>query len=162
MNNWTSAERPPASSDTVRSFMTKLATSGTAPEMSLRRELHRRGMRFLVNVKRLPGSPDIVLTRARVAVFVDGCFWHRCPVHCVPPKSNAAWWEQKLQANQSRDHRDTVNLQEAGWMVIRVWEHSDTDSAASGIEDAWRERTGRATRDPGQRATSGHFEHSGT
>ena len=76
--------------------------------MTLRRELHTRGMRFRANVRTLPGKPDVVLTWAKIAVFVDGCFWHRCPAHWVPPKANGAWWQTKLDENVERDKRNTA------------------------------------------------------
>src|SRR5881392_3525526 len=88
--------KPVASSPAVRRFMSGLRTSGTQPELALRRELHRRGLRFRVNVRGLTGRPDIAFTRARIAVFIDGCFWHGCPDHAVAPKANADWWRTKL------------------------------------------------------------------
>jgi len=123
--------------------MSDLRTSGTGPELALRRELHRRGLRFRVNVGRLPGRPDVVLTRARIAVFVDGCFWHGCPDHAVAPKANATWWRDKLDANRARDERDTAVLREAGWFVLRTWEHEDLSRVADEVERQWRMRTGR-------------------
>jgi DNA mismatch endonuclease (patch repair protein) len=87
----------------------------------------------------LPGvrrRPDIVFTAARIAVFVDGCFWHRCPHHAVPPQNNAAWWADKLRRTVERD-RDTDNrLASAGWHVIRIWEHESPTEAADHIRDA--------------------------
>lgn len=134
---------PPASSPGVRRFMSTLRTSGTAPELALRRELHRRGLRFVVNVGNLPGRPDVVLTRARIAVFVDGCFWHGCPKHAVPPKANAAWWLAKLNGNRERDRRTSAALTDMGWLVIRAWEHEAPAAVAQQIDHQWRRRTGR-------------------
>ena len=91
-------------------------------------------------MRNLPGRPDIALTRARVAVFVDGCFWHGCPVHAVAPKANAAWWRSKLDANLARDRRDEAVLRESGWFVVRAWEHEDPAIVADAIERLWRER----------------------
>jgi DNA mismatch endonuclease (patch repair protein) len=91
-------------------------------------------------MRALPGSPDIAFTRATIAVFVDGCFWHGCPEHAVPPKANADWWRAKLKANIVRDHRDDSLLQNAGWLVVRVWEHEDPVAVACAIERLWRER----------------------
>jgi DNA mismatch endonuclease (patch repair protein) len=134
--------------------MSQLRTTGTGPELALRRELHRRGLRYRVNVRGLPGSPDIVLTRARIAVQVDGCFWHGCPDHAVAPRSNAAWWRDKLALNRSRDARNDEALRAGGWLVLRVWEHDDASAAADLIENAWRSRTGRPDRQ------GAHVEHN--
>jgi DNA mismatch endonuclease (patch repair protein) len=86
---------------------------------------------------------DIVFGSARIAVFVDGCFWHRCPVHSTAPKSNAEWWDKKLSANVARDRRMEAALKERGWTVIRVWEHEDPDEAAHRISDAVRNARAR-------------------
>ena len=110
---------------------------GTVPEMALRRELHRRGLRFRVQprVEGLPRRrPDVAFTRYKVAVFIDGCFWHACPDHCVIPKANRDWWLWKFKVNEQRD-RDTDNrLKELGWVVIRVWEHESPAEAADRIQ----------------------------
>ena len=111
----------------------------TAPERLLRSELHRRGLRFRKNRRlHLFGRyvrPDIIFPRLAVAVFVDGCFWHRCPVHSSWPRANAAFWEEKFQRNVARDRLDDAVLTEAGWKVIRVWEHEDPAEAATRIVD---------------------------
>ena len=115
----------------------------TAPERALRSELHRRGLRFRKNFRPLPGlrcRADVIFTRAHVAVFVDGCFWHGCPVHGRQPRANSEWWRQKLARNASRDRRNNALLTAAGWTVIRVWEHEDATAAADRVE-----RTVRAT-----------------
>jgi DNA mismatch endonuclease (patch repair protein) len=109
----------------------------TAPELALRRELHTRGLRYRVEFKVLPGvrrRADIVFTKARVVVFVDGCFWHRCPVHRTEPRANAEFWRAKLDANEARDRDTDRGLAEAGWTVVRVWEHEDVVAAADRIE----------------------------
>lgn len=116
----------------------------TAPELELRSELHRRGLRYRLHRRNLPGRPDIVLTRARIAVFVDGCFWHRCPQHGVLPKSNAEWWRAKLERTVERDREKDAALVELGWEPVHVWEHEDPADAADTIERIWRRRTGRA------------------
>jgi DNA mismatch endonuclease (patch repair protein) len=107
--------------------------------MMLRRELHRRGLRFRVNHADLPGRPDLSFTRARLAVFVDGCFWHLCPDHAVLPKNNAAWWREKLRRNVERDREKDTQLVALGWSVLHVWEHEDTVAAADRVERRWRE-----------------------
>ncbi len=76
---------------------------------------------------------DLVFPRARVAVFVDGCFWHRCPVHGTSPKSNAQWWQDKLDGNERRDRETDETLRGAGWIVVRVWEHEAPDAAATRV-----------------------------
>lgn len=85
--------------------------------------------------------PDIVFTRARVAVFVDGCFWHRCPEHSTLPASNAAFWREKLERNVTRDWADARALTQAGWTVIRVWEHESPASIAAVVRDTVLART---------------------
>lgn len=114
----------------------------TGAEVALRRELHRRGLRFRVHVRGLPGTPDVALTRARVAVFVDGCFWHRCPEHGTSPKNNSEWWAAKLEGNVERDRRKDRQLTDLGWHPLHVWEHEDPVVAAEKIHAIWRVRTG--------------------
>ena len=120
--------------------MSRMPTRDSGPEVALRRELHRRGLRFRVNVKGLPGRPDVALTRARVAVFVDGCFWHACPEHGVLPKANRQWWREKLETNVERDRRNDRLLQELGWLPLHVWEHDEIGEAADCIERLWSVR----------------------
>ena len=118
--------------------MSRQSTRDTAPEMALRRRLHADGFRFRVNRAPLTGlrrKADIVFTRQRVAVFVDGCFWHRCPEHGTMPASNAEWWETKLERNVERDAETNRLLIEAGWTVVRFWEHEDADDAAMRVEE---------------------------
>lgn len=109
----------------------------TGPEIALRRELHRRGLRFRKHYP-VQGRPDLAFPRVRLAVFVDGCFWHRCPSHSSSPKHNSAWWESKLAANVERDGRQTRDLCESGWTVLRVWEHESVVDAADDVERAYR------------------------
>jgi DNA mismatch endonuclease (patch repair protein) len=116
----------------------------TKPEVALRSLLHRRGLRFrkdlLVRMADVRVRPDIVFTRVRVAVFVDGCFWHGCPAHQVVPKSNRKYWVPKLKANEARDRRVDAALVADGWAVVRVWEHEDLRVAADRIEAVIRKR----------------------
>lgn len=108
----------------------------TPAEIALRRELHRRGLRYRVDHAPLPQvrrRADIVFTRRKVAVFCDGCYWHGCPAHGTWPKANAAWWRQKIQENQLRDRDTDSRLAAAGWTVVRVWEHEDPAAAAEEI-----------------------------
>jgi DNA mismatch endonuclease (patch repair protein) len=116
----------------------------TKPEVELRSALHRKGLRFrkdhLVRCGVLRVHPDIVFTRVLVAVFVDGCFWHGCPVHQRVPKRNRDYWVPKLEANAARDRRVDQALVEKGWHVERTWEHEAAAAAAFRIEEAVRQR----------------------
>lgn len=114
----------------------------TAPELAIRSALHRRGLRYRVDWK-LPHSrrrADLAFVRARVAVFVDGCFWHACPIHATWPKANAAWWRAKLLANRRRDRDTDLRLRRAGWLVLRFWEHEVAERAARTVTKAVRAR----------------------
>ena len=131
---------PTPSSPAVRDQFRRQRTRDTAPELALRRLLHARGLRYRVDMAPLPGlrrRADIVFTRARLAVFVDGCFWHRCPQHGTSPKSNTDWWRDKLDRNVRRDRDTDRALAEAGWQVLRVWEHEPPETAAGEIQDSW-------------------------
>lgn len=98
--------------------------------MQFRRALFAQGLRYRVNYP-VPGLPrrtiDIAFPKQKVAVFVDGCFWHSCPEHSVPPKSNSAWWQDKLRRNVERDCETGEALESFGWRVVRIWEHDVTD-----------------------------------
>jgi DNA mismatch endonuclease (patch repair protein) len=110
----------------TRSFnMSRIRSSNTKPEIILRKLLWLCGLRGYRVRSKLPGRPDVVFSRKKVAVFVDGCFWHSCP-HCPDgrsPKSNTSYWTEKRRLNRERDTRRTRELQEAGWNVLRLWEH---------------------------------------
>jgi len=121
----------------------------TTPELALRSALHGLGYRFRVDfpVRGVSGRairPDLVFTRQRVAVFVDGCFWHRCPAHGTMPATNREYWEPKLAANRERDLRMTHDLQQAGWVVVRVWEHEPAGEAAELVAAAVDTRRGQS------------------
>lgn len=111
--------------------------TGTAPEIALRRALHRRGLRYRVAIAPLAGlrrKADIVFPRARVAVFVDGCFWHGCPDHGRRRHEVNGWyWPDKIERNQRRDTDTDARLRAAGWAVVRVWEHEPPSEAAGMI-----------------------------
>lgn len=113
------------------------ARAATRPELQLRRALHRRGLRYRVQF-RVPGMPrrrvDVAFTRARVAVFVDGCFWHSCPEHCVVPKANRDWWLWKFEVNRRRDQDTDQRLATLGWTVVRAWEHEDPEAVADLVQ----------------------------
>ena len=110
----------------------------TRPEIALRSALHARGLRFRVDFPVLAGGcrvrPDIVFTRARVAVFVDGCFFHCCPAHGNVPKVNQAYWVPKLHRNRTRDTRNNNELRAEGWRVIRAWEHEEVEDVVHRIQ----------------------------
>jgi DNA mismatch endonuclease (patch repair protein) len=111
----------------------------TGPELALRRILHAAGYRYRVNYP-VPGLPrrtiDIAFTRRKVAVFVDGCFWHGCPTHGQVPASNRAWWTDKLEKNRTRDESTAVHLSESGWNVLRIWEHTPITEAFDAVTEA--------------------------
>jgi len=113
----------------------------TRPELALRRILHAAGYRYRVNYP-VPGLPrrtiDIAFTRRKVAVFVDGCFWHGCTVHGQVPASNHAWWCEKLEKNRTRDELTTVHLTASGWTVLRFWEHVSEIEAFDAVAAALR------------------------
>lgn len=121
-------------------------SSETRPEVALRSELHRRGLRFRKHQQVVVGlrcRPDIIFSRAKLAVFVDGCFWHQCPLHRTDPRTNSAYWTAKLDRNVARDRRNDAELEAAGWQVVRVWEHESICSAADRVGAALAEQLGR-------------------
>jgi DNA mismatch endonuclease (patch repair protein) len=110
----------------------------TKPEVALRALLHRAGLRFRKDYPVRPDAGrsirvDIAFPRLRIAVFVDGCFWHGCPEHGTQPRSNASYWEPKLARNRERDQEVDARFHAAGWHVIRVWEHEELPDAARRI-----------------------------
>lgn len=133
-------KRPIPLNKIVTRQMKKMPRAGSKPELLLRSELFRRGMRFRVNYKRAPGRPDIAFTRAKIAVFVDGCFWHACPIHGTLPKNNREWWRSKLEGNRERDARKDLELRAQGWLPLHYWEHDDIEEVADEIEEIWKER----------------------
>jgi len=123
--------------------MVRQRRSSTAPEVALRKELHRRGRRYRINYQLpLPGvrrRADIAFPSLRIAVFVDGCYWHACPVHATWPQSSADWWRAKLEGNVRRDRDTDQRLADADWISLRIWEHDDPIAAADRIESALHE-----------------------
>jgi DNA mismatch endonuclease, patch repair protein len=124
---------PEASSEAARNRMLAAKARDTEPELELRSALEEQGMIFQVDVR--PGKEtrrraDILFDDARLIVFVDGCFWHGCPIHGTWPKQNAEFWRNKIETNQRRDKETNERLTAAGWHVIRVWEHQDMNAAA--------------------------------
>ncbi|MDX1883241.1 very short patch repair endonuclease [Mycolicibacterium sp. 120270] len=137
---------PAALNELVSKQMSAMPTRNTGTELALRRALHQLGLRFRIQDRSLPGRPDVVFTRARIAVFVDGCFWHKCPTHGTAPKNNSEWWLAKLNENVARDRRNDSKLLELGWLPVHVWEHEDPDVSAESIKALWRERTDTTAR----------------
>jgi DNA mismatch endonuclease Vsr len=127
----------------VRASMQGNRSLDTKPEQALRSLLHRRGFRFRKHSRSIPSlacKPDVVFPRERVAVFVDGCFWHGCPAHGRIPRQNGDWWALKLARNRERDERNTVLLEEAGWLVIRAWSHEPPEEVATKVAAAVQAR----------------------
>lgn len=110
----------------------------TTCELRLRKQLHAMGLRYRVNYP-VPDNRrrtiDVAFTAVKVAVFVDGCFWHGCSEHGVRPQTNSTWWATKIDANRARDADTTAHLEEAGWEVIRLWEHDDPARVATLVSD---------------------------
>ncbi|MFE3180877.1 very short patch repair endonuclease [Streptomyces violascens] len=125
------------SSPSVSARMSRQGSRDTAPELAVRKLLHAAGLRYRVNVP-VPGMPrrtiDIAFGRAKIAVFMDGCFWHGCPQHATQPKANAEWWRAKLDKNRARDHETTAHLEAAGWTVLRYWEHATPAEVAAEVK----------------------------
>src|SRR5438067_1690545 len=131
-----------------------MAPADHSAELALRGELHRRGFRYRVDIAPVPGvrrRADVVFTRSRIAVFVDGCYWHGCPDHATRPKANAEWWATKLDTNVARDRDTDQRLEAAGWSVIRAWEHESPLEVANRVERAIRESLARRAQTPPRR-----------
>jgi DNA mismatch endonuclease, patch repair protein len=148
------AEYPHPSSAGRSANMRANRRTDTKPELALRRALHRQGYRFrkdyrldLADGKRV--RPDIAFTARRVAVFVDGCFWHACPEHGSRPAANVWYWEPKLRRNVERDRAADAALAAAGWNVVRVWEHETLDAAVTAVLGALASSPWSRARDTG-------------
>lgn len=120
-------------------------SSNTKPELALRREMFRQGLRYrlglLIPLRDRKVRPDVVFPRRKIAVFVDGCYWHGCPQHGRMPKDPTGYWHAKIQRNRNRDIAVDKQLDEAGWTVVRVWEHEPAGEAAARINDVVKSRT---------------------
>ncbi len=115
--------------------------SDTAPELSVRRLVHRSGLRYRVDYQPTPDlrrKADLVFTKARVAVFIDGCYWHGCPEHFSMPKTNRSYWMTKIEGNRRRDADTDQRLRSADWTVLRFWEHDDPAAVAARIIEVVR------------------------
>jgi DNA mismatch endonuclease, patch repair protein len=119
--------------------MSRIRGTDTTPEMRLRRRLWGEGLRYRLGIKTPGGRPDLVFLGARIAVFIDGCFWHGCPQHYVSPRTGSDFWARKLVENVERDRRQTLALEAAGWIVLRFWEHEvweEMDAVVTAIRGA--------------------------
>jgi len=126
-----------ASSEHARLTMRANRARDTAPERSIRSILHARGHRYRTHYRPVAGlrrTADIAFTRLKVVIFVDGCFWHGCPKHFIAPKTNSAYWGPKIDANMARDRSTDRALRDAGWTVMRFWEHHAPVDVADQIE----------------------------
>lgn len=124
-------------SPATRKRMSKVRQKGTAPELALRKELFRLGLRYRIDrtvLERPRRVADIVFPKQKIAVFVDGCFWHGCPIHATWPKNNADFWQNKIEMNMSRDADTNSRLEQLGWTVIRIWAHESATEAAQRIK----------------------------
>jgi len=137
-------KRPAPSSSLVSRNMKNVRTRDTGPELAVRRLLFANGLRYRVNYK--PSSPklgrssiDIAFPGKRLAVFIDGCFWHSCPEHGSVPKANNKWWQKKLAENVERDEKVTNTLKEGGWRVQRFWSHESPEDVCQLIQKAIRD-----------------------
>jgi DNA mismatch endonuclease (patch repair protein) len=123
--------------------MSRIRGRDTRPEIVIRKALWSLGCRYRVNYG-LPGKPDIVFTRQHLAIFIDGCFWHRCPLHFQAPATNARFWEAKIEGNVRRDREVDARLATGGWSVLRIWEHeakTDQEEVIQAILERLRKQT---------------------
>jgi len=134
------ATDPPGIDDATRRRMQANRRRDTGPELAVRRALHGMGRRYRCDVPiRASGRPvraDIVFTRQRVAVFIDGCFWHGCPLHATVSRRNHEYWAQKIERNRERDLEQVARLAAKDWTVLRFWEHEDPIAVAVAIDSA--------------------------
>lgn len=123
----------------VRSRFQRQKVRDTSVGLAIRRTVHATGLRYRVDTRPEPDMrtrADLLFSRAQDAVFIDGCFWHGCPEHFVPPVNNADWWSAKIDANMQRDTKTRAILRDRGWIVLQIWEHDDIAQAAAKIKDA--------------------------
>ncbi|MEV6202014.1 very short patch repair endonuclease [Streptomyces sp. NPDC051771] len=137
-----------ASSSGTRRSMQSNKSRDTKPELALRRAVHALGLRYQVSKRPIPKvrrTADLVFTRARMAVFLDGCFWHVCPEHFTVSKTNPEYWASKAETNRARDMQTDHLLEDAGWAVLRVWEHEDPTEAAVRVRKLYKRRISERT-----------------
>jgi len=137
------SSNPKPSSDAAHNRMKAVRRQGTKAELALRAALDALGVKYAVNGQPLPTlqrKADILFRSEKVAVFVDGCFWHGCPIHGTQAKANAEFWREKIERNKQRDADTNWRLQEAGWVVVRVWAHEEPETTARKVCEIVRER----------------------
>ncbi|MGW0289495.1 very short patch repair endonuclease [Streptomyces tuirus] len=143
--------------------MSRQASKDTAVELAVRRLLHAAGLRYRVEYP-VPGLPrrriDVAFPRVKVAVLIDGCFWHGCPRHATHPKANAEWWRTKLDRNMARDRETTEHLLAAGWRVLRFWEHTPAEEVAATVRAAVAQE--KRDRDKAKEKVRGHRRPRGS
>jgi DNA mismatch endonuclease (patch repair protein) len=142
-----------ATTPAIRKTMLGNRSRDTAPELKVRRAVHAMGLRYRVAYRPEPSlrrTADLVFTRARVAVFIDGCYWHGCPEHYIEPASNVEYWRPKIARNRERDAETTAALTSAGWRVLRYWSHEDPARVAQQIAATVRAEGLKGGRSPGR------------
>ncbi|WP_276314964.1 very short patch repair endonuclease [Streptomyces sp. WAC 06738] len=142
-STWLPPEGSWASSAARRRNMQAIRSRDTKPEKLLRQKLHAKGLRYRVAARPLPElrrTADLVFRPSKVAVFVDGCYWHGCPEHYVSPRTNSGYWSEKVAGNVNRDRDTDERLLNAGWMILRFWEHEDPSQCAERVAEAVAER----------------------
>ncbi|MFD7787589.1 very short patch repair endonuclease [Streptomyces nojiriensis] len=143
---WQPPEGSWASTAARRRNMQAIRSRDTKPEKAIRRLVHAKGLRYRIAARPLPDlrrTADMIFRPARVAVFIDGCYWHGCPEHYVSPKTNPGYWSVKVAGNIARDRDTDRRLEEAGWLVLRFWEHEEPAACAEGIASVVQERRNR-------------------
>ncbi|WP_443062521.1 very short patch repair endonuclease [Streptomyces sp. NBC_00457] len=134
--DWAAPEGSWASSAARRRNMQAIRSRDTKPEWLIRRLVHAQGLRYRVSARPIPDlrrTADLVFRPAKVAVFIDGCYWHGCPEHYVPPRTNSGYWSEKVLRNVKRDRDTDQRLSDAGWLVLRFWEHEQSEACADKI-----------------------------
>ncbi|MET9767825.1 very short patch repair endonuclease [Streptomyces sp. NPDC006415] len=140
---WTPPEGSWASSAARRRNMQAIRSKDTKPERLIRRLVHAQGLRYRIAVRPDPSlrrTADLVFRPVKVAVFIDGCYWHGCPEHYVPPKTNSGYWSDKVARNMARDLDTNARLEREGWLVLRFWEHAPPEECAIKIAETVRQR----------------------
>lgn len=130
--------------------MSRIRGADTRPEITLRKALWAAGLRYRLHARTPHGRPDVVFPGPRVAVFIDGCFWHGCPTHYVRPRSRVDFWSAKLTDNTERDRRQTLALEASGWRVIRLWEHEVDENLPARLAEIQAAVRGEPSAQPGQ------------
>ncbi|MFJ8827299.1 very short patch repair endonuclease [Streptomyces sp. NPDC102467] len=136
--NWEPPEGSWASSAARRRNMQAIRSRDTKPELKLRKLLHAMGLRYRVAARPLPDvrrTADLVFRPTKVAVFIDGCYWHGCPEHYQAPRKNSGYWSEKVSGNMTRDRDTDQRLRAAGWLVLRYWEHEPAEECAKSVSD---------------------------